>query len=214
VSVSSGTAVSIKITGLTNTATAGSYSSVITTKNGGTAIDSGTSLPISFPGTVTLTSPASLTWSSMQGGMNQQAVDTNAADQQLTVSDSTGMAAGWHVTASVTTFTTGTYTIPTTGAMDVTGGVITVASTAPSATGVGSCLLPTDTTTYPVVLNTASSSPPPFTLYDTSSGTGVGQITLGGSTATYPIGWWMNVPGNAHPGTYASTVTLTVVSGP
>jgi len=214
VSVSSGTAVSIKITGLTNTATTGSYSSVITTRNGGTQIDSATSLPISFPGAVTLTSPASLTWSGTLSGMNQQAVDTTAADQQLTVSDSTGTAAGWHVTASATTFTASSHTIPSTGAMDVTGGVTTVASTAPSATCVGSCVLPTDTTTYPVLLNTASSSPPPFTLYDTSSGSGVGQVTLGGSTATYPIGWWINVPANAYPGTYTSTVTLAVVSGP
>jgi len=214
VSVPSGTAVSIKITGLTNTSTTGSYTSAITTRNGGTQIDSGTSLPISFPGTVTLTSPGSLTWSSTLSGKNQQAVDTNAADQQLTVSDSTGTAAGWHVTASATTFTASSYTIPSTGAMDVTGSVTSVASTAPSATCVGSCVLPTDTTTYPVLLNTASSAPPPFTLYDTSSGTGVGQVTLGGSTATYPIGWWMNVPGNAHSGTYTSTVTLAVVSGP
>jgi hypothetical protein len=214
VSISSGTAVSIQITGLTNTSTSGSYTSAITTKNGGTQIDSGTSLPISFPGTVSLTSPGSLAWSSTLGGTNQQTVDTNAADQQLTVSDSTGTAAGWHVTATVTTFTASSYTIPSTGAMDVTGGITSVASTAPSATCVGSCVLPTDTTTYPVLLNTASSSPPPFTLYDTSSGTGVAQVTLGGSTATYPIGWWMNVPGNAHPGTYTSTVTLAVVSGP
>jgi hypothetical protein len=214
VSISSGTAVSIKVTGLTNTSTTGSYSSVITTKNAGTAVDSGTSLPISFPGTVTLTSPGSLTWVIALSGVNQQTVDTNAADQQLTVSDSTGTAAGWHVTASVTTFTASSYTIPSTGAMDVTGSVSSVASTAPSAACVGSCVLPADTTTYPVLLNTASSSPPPFTLYDTSSGTGVGQVTLGGSTATYPIGWWMNVPANAHAGIYTSTVTLTVVSGP
>jgi hypothetical protein len=98
--------------------------------------------------------------------------------------------------------------------MDVTGSVSSVTSTAPSATCVGSCILPTNTTTYPVVMNTASSSPPSFTLYDTASGTGVGQITLGGSSATYPIGWWMNVPANAHAGTYTSTMTLTVVSGP
>jgi hypothetical protein len=163
---------------------------------------------------VTLTSPGSLAWSGTLSGTNQQTVDTTAADQQLTVSDSTGTAAGWHVTGSATTFTTGTYTIPATGAMDVTGSVSSVASSAPSATCVGSCVLPTNTTTYPVLLNTASSSPPPFVLYDTSSGTGVGQITLGGSAATNPIGWWMNLPANAHPGTYTSTVTLTVVSGP
>jgi hypothetical protein len=213
-SISSGTAVSIKITGLTNTPTTGSYTSVITTRNGGTPVDSGTSLPISFPGTLTLTSPGSLTWSGALSGANQQGVDTTAADQQLTVSDSTGTAAGWHITASMTTLTAGTYTIPNTGAMDVTGSVSSVTSTAPSATCVGSCILPTNTTTYPVVMNTASSSPPSFTLYDTASGTGVGQITLGGSSATYPIGWWMNVPANAHAGTYTSTMTLTVVSGP
>ncbi|MGD0245798.1 MAG: hypothetical protein ABSB59_36490 [Streptosporangiaceae bacterium] len=213
-SIPSGTAVSIQVTGLTNTSVPGSYTSAITTKNGGTAVGQGTTPAVTFTGSLLLTASGSMTWASTLSGTNQQAVDTNPADQQLTVSDSTGTASGWHITASMTTFTTGTYTIPSTGAIDFTGSVSTVASTAPSATCVGSCVLPADTTTYPVLMNTASSSPPSFTLYDTSPGTGVGQITLGGSSAANPIGWWMNVPGNAHQGSYTSTVRLTVVSGP
>lgn len=88
------------------------------------------------------------------------------------------------------------------------------ATTAPTATCVTSCTPPVDTTTYPVAITTATSSPTPATVYDVSAGSGIGQVTLGGSSATNPVGWWTKIPGNARAGSYTSTVTVAVVSGP
>src|SRR5215469_1872978 len=58
-------------------------------------------------GSLTLTSPTSLTWTSTLNGLDQSLVDTVAGDQQYTVNDASGSGAGWHVTASATTFTNG-----------------------------------------------------------------------------------------------------------
>ncbi len=166
------------------------------------------------PGGLAMTAPSSLGWSLTDTGVNRSVVDTNSGDQQLTVADSA--SAGWHVTFTATTLTTGTHSLPDTGTIAVTASTSSVSSTAaPSASCAGgSCTLPTNTTTYPVQVNTASSSPPVYTIYDTSSGTGVDEVTLGGSTAANPIGWWINVPASAHAGSYTSTITFNLVSGP
>jgi len=141
-------------------------------------------------------------------------VDTASADQQLTVDDSSGTGAGWHITVSATTFTTGTHTLPDTGIIIVTGSVSSLTSADPGVACAGSCILPANTTAYPVSIDTAASSPPASTLYDASAGTGVGSITVGGSDAADPIGWWVLVPVTAYAGSYTSTVTLTLASGP
>ena len=166
-------------------------------------------------GSLTLTSPSSLTWSVTGSGSNQSAVDAVAGDQQLTATDNTGSGAGWHVTLSATTFTTGPKSLPNTGTVNFNGSLISpLASTAPSATCVTSCTLPTDTTTYPVAITTAVSAPTAFTVYDTAAATGLGVMTIGGSTAANPIGWWVNVPASVFTGTYTSTVTLSILTGP
>ncbi|MGH3167770.1 MAG: RHS repeat-associated core domain-containing protein, partial [Trebonia sp.] len=38
--------------------------------------------------------------------------------------------------------------------------------------------------------------------------------TARSASAADPIGWWVNVPASAHAGSYTSTITLNVVSGP
>jgi alpha-tubulin suppressor-like RCC1 family protein len=168
--------------------------------------------PVGF---LTLTSPTSLTWAATLTGLNQSRVDGMSGDQQLTATDNTGTGAGWHITISATTFTTGPRSLPNTGAVDFTGSVSSsLASTAPTATCVGSCTLPTDTTTYPVVMATAVSSPTVYTVYDTSASTGEGVMTIGGSSAANPVGWWLQVPADTYAGVYTSTVTLEMVSGP
>jgi alpha-tubulin suppressor-like RCC1 family protein len=164
-------------------------------------------------GVLSLTSPVSLTWSFTDNGIDQQAVDPNAADKLLTVADNTGTGAGWHITVTGTTFTNGPNTLPDVGTIYFTGSTAFLASTAPTATCVGSCTLPTDTTSYPVAINTSPSLPTAYTVYDTSAGTGKGTMTIGGSAA-HTIGWWLELPAMAYAGTYASTVTLQIVSGP
>ena len=213
--INSGTAVSIQINGFTNTSTAGTYPSEITTNDSGANEDSGTTPGVVFTGTLTLTSPSSFTWTVTLSGSNQSVVDAVPADQQLTVNDSTGTGAGWNITVSATTFTNGTHTLPNIGTFVFTGSLASPTTvTAPSTTCVATCTLPTDATTYPVAVTTAPSSPPAVKVYDTSPGTGLGAITIGGHSAARPIGWWVNVPANAYAGSYTSTVTMAIVSGP
>jgi hypothetical protein len=187
----------------------------------GTAVAAGTSCTMTGTvgltgGTLTLTSPASLTWAGTLTGTSQSLVDVITADQQYTVNDATGSGAGWHVTTSATTFTNGAATFPNTGSFVTNGSVGSIsATTSPTATCVGgSCTLPTNTTTYPVAITTAAVTPTPSTIYDTSASTGLGQILIGGSAQPNPVGWWVNVPASAISGSYISTITMAVISGP
>jgi hypothetical protein len=189
----------------------------------GTAVAAGTSCTLTgtvglTAGTLNLTSPASLTWAGTLTGVNQSLVDVIAGDQQYTVNDATGSGSGWHVSTSATTFTNGSHTFPDSGTFVTTGSVSSItATTSPSATcsgAVGSCTLPTNTTTYPVAITTAAAAPTPVLSYDTAVNTGLGQIVIGGSTATNPVGWWVNVPASASAGSYTSTITMAVISGP
>src|SRR6266851_2519751 len=125
-------------------------------------------------GTLTLTSPSSLTWASTLTGLDQSVVDTVSGDQQYTVT----------------------------------------ATSAPTASCSGTCSLPSNSTTYPVAITTAASSPVPVTIYDTAAASGLGQIVIGGSTQPNPVGWWANIPANASAGSYTSVITMAVISGP
>lgn len=166
-------------------------------------------------GTLTLAAPASLAWSTILNGNNQSLVDTTAADQEYTVNDATGSGAGWHVTTSATTFTNGTHTFPDSGTFVTNGSTGSIASAAaPTATCSGSCTLPTNSITYPVAITTAAATPTPVTIYNAAAASGLGQVVIGGSTATNPVGWWVNVPASASAGSYTSTVTMAIISGP
>jgi alpha-tubulin suppressor-like RCC1 family protein len=210
-------ATSCTITGLTDGTT---YTVTGVTTTTTVLATTGTSAPsiaatVEPVGFLTLTSPTSLTWAVTGNGSNRSVVDAVSGDQQLTATDNTATGAGWHITVSATTFTTGPKSLPNAGAVNFTGSVSSsLAGAAPTATCVGSCTLPTDTTTYPVVMATAVSSPTVYTVYDTSVSTGEGVMTIGGSAATDPIGWWVQVPASVYVGSYTSTVTLEVVSGP
>jgi hypothetical protein len=200
------------LTGLTDATT---YSVTVTDTTNATS--SNTSAPSSPAATVTpaglsLTGPTSLSWTLTGTGVDQSTVDTNAGDQQFTVGDT--LTAGWNIVVSATTFTNGTHTLPSTGTFNFTGSLSSpLATTAPTATCVGTCTLPTDTTTYPVNIVTAA-SPTAYKVYDTTAGTGEGVMTIGVSTAANPIGWWVQVPANTYTGVYTSTVTHEVISGP
>lgn len=127
----------------------------------------------------------------------------------------TAHGAGWHFTVTATTLTSGSNTLANSGTLVFTGSATSVsAATAPTATCVGSCTLPTDAVTYPVAITTAASAPTAFTLYGATAGTGLGAVTIGGSAAAHPAGWWVNIPAQAYAGSYTTTVTLTVASGP
>jgi WxL domain surface cell wall-binding len=164
-------------------------------------------------GSLTLTSPSVLNWTGTLNGLDQSLVDTSPGDQQFTVNDATGMGAGWHVTTSATQFTNGTKTFVNTGTFVTNGSATSITSTnGPSATCTNTCTVPTDTTTYPVPITTAAVTPTPVTIYDTATGTGMGQMVIGNTPN--PVGWWVNVPASASAGSYTSTITMEIISGP
>jgi hypothetical protein len=133
----------------------------------------------------------------------------------MAVSDETLTGAGWDVTISATTFTNGAHTLPNTGTFALTGSVSSITATAaPSLACTLSCIPPADALTYPVAITTAASSPSPVSVYAASASSGLGGILLGGSTAADPLGWWVRVPANAFRGSYTSTVTVAIASGP
>ena len=214
-----GTQVSVQVTGLTNTFTAGSYVPEIVTSNPAGLVDSGVAPAETFPGMLAVGAPASLSWSGTLNGHDQAIPDTDAATEQLSVNNQTGSGDGWRATVSATNFTNGTgYSLPAAGVLQVTGSVTSPGlPTAPTASCQATliCTLPDDTSvTYPVAITSAAQSPAAVTVYAASAGTGVGPVTIGGAAAANPVGWWLNVPGNAQAGTYTSTVTISVVSGP
>jgi hypothetical protein len=166
-------------------------------------------------GALNLTSPTALAWATTQSGNDLQVVDPTVAHQSYVVNDATGSGGGWHVTISATTFTSGVNKLPNTGTFLTTGSTSAeAATTAPTAacSAAVTCVLPANTTTYPVAITTAASAPAPATIYDTSAGTGLGSITIG--IGASPVGWWVNVPSNARSGTYTATVSLQVLTGP
>jgi WxL domain surface cell wall-binding len=169
-------------------------------------------------GALTLTSPTAMNWAGTVNGTNELLVDTTAAQQSYTVNDDTGSGAGWNVTVSATTFTSTTpaATLPNTGTFTTNGSVASQsATTAPSTacTGSTTCTLPTDTTTYPVAITTAATTPTAYKIYDTAAATGLGSIVIGYPGAAV-VGWWLAVPANALAATYTSTITLEVISAP
>jgi hypothetical protein len=164
-------------------------------------------------GTLSLSTSGSLSWAGTLTGVLQSIADTSTADQTYTVNDATGSSSGWNVTVSATTFTTGTATLPDTGTFSTNGDPTSVSSTtAPTATctgGTGTCTLPTESgVTYPVAITTAATAPTAVTVYNATSGTGLGSIDIGS------VGWWLTIPGTTTAGTYTSSVTMAVSSGP
>ena len=157
-------------------------------------------------GTLNLTTDGTLGWSAAVTGSDLNLVDATAPDEIYTVVDASGAAAGWHVTVAATTFTTGTVTLANTGTFSTNGSITSKATagypTTACTTG-STCTLPTHTT-----------APTTFVIYDANAATGIGSIAIGGSAAAAPVGWWLTVPGNTTPGTYTSTISMTVISAP
>jgi hypothetical protein len=121
----------------------------------------------------------------------------------LTVQDTrTGSAAGWNVTITSTHFTTGGATART---------LATTASRATAVSGTcaggASCVTPNNSVTYPLAVPAGTTAPSAVKLDNAAAGTGTGIFTL-----TPTIG--VSVPANSFAGTYTSTVTVALVSGP
>jgi hypothetical protein len=132
----------------------------------------------------------------------------NSGDQSktftvpLTVSDTrTGASAGlgWNTTVTSTQFTNGARTLPATAS--------TVTAASISCLNGGICTNPTSSIVYPVAVPAGSGPPTAVKFYSAAAATGKGAFTL---TPTVSV----LVPQNSYTGTYTSTLTISIVSGP
>jgi len=163
----------------------------------GGAIDSDTWLG-SFS-TFGFLAPASLSWPVTFTGFDQ----TTDAPASLTVDDTAG--AGWNVQVAATTLTSGSHTL---GALTINGSSASAAATtspaASCAGSAGTCSAPTgNLATYPLSVPSGT----PVSLYTANSATGTDDVSLA-------TDWWLSTPANAALGTYTTTITMTLVSGP
>lgn len=147
-------------------------------------------------GGLSLTSPTSVTYPSVTlNGIDQTATVTG----MLTPNDQTNSNSGWNIAGTSTTFTNGaSKTLPTTATR------VTAASVAAAS---NNCSLPTNSIGYPVTLPAGTSAPPAAKLYNAAANTGAGPSNV---TLTLPL----TVPANTFNGSYTSTWTFTIGSGP
>ena len=147
-------------------------------------------------GSLTIGSPASASFPAVSlNGTNQ----STTASAVFSPSDMTGSGSGWNVQGTSTTFTNGSGATLATTATQVTAGSAVVAS--------GNCSLPTNSIGYPVTLPAAATAPTPAKLYNAAANPGSGPSTL---TLTFKL----TIPANARTGSYTSTWTFSIASGP
>ncbi|MEH3053788.1 MAG: WxL domain-containing protein [Patulibacter minatonensis] len=127
-------------------------------------------------------------------GTNQ----TVSKTQTIDVSDARGTGVGWNITATSTLFTSGSDTLP--------AGSVTLPSAPPAAcdSGVTCTVASGGAVSYPYTLPT---SPTTTKMYSAPANTGLGAQTI-------TPNWQLSVPALAKAGSYTSTWTISLVSGP
>jgi WxL domain surface cell wall-binding len=176
------------------------YSVDISNQTAGTAVGAsgtilGYSLGCNSSGGLSFTPPTSFSWPSTALTGRDQSIATPLS---LSPNDQTGSGAGWNLTATSTTFTSSGHALPTNSAS------ITAAAAAAAS---GTCSLPTNQISYPVTVPAGTTAPAAVKVFDAAAGSGAGPVNVSLTAA-------LNVPGNARIGTYTSTWTLTLASGP
>jgi len=134
-------------------------------------------------------------------------VTLNGSDQTptytlpMTVTDARGTGAGWNVTITSTQFSTGA------GGNTLATNASSVQSVSSTCVSGSTCTNPTNTVTYPLTLPAGTTPPTAVKLFNSATNTGMGKFTVTPTVGVF-------VPANTFAGTYTSTVTLAVVSGP
>ena len=130
-------------------------------------------------------------------GTNQ----TSALALTLVPDDETGTGNGWNIDVTSTTFTNANGNTLPTSASTVTG-------VAGVSTPTGNCSLPTNTISpYPITVPAGTTAPTAIPIFSANTGTGEGPSNVA-------LNFALAVPGNTYSGTYSSTWTFTIASGP
>jgi hypothetical protein len=127
---------------------------------------------------------------------------TVTASQPLDIGDATGSGAGWNVTATSTLFKSGTNSLSA-GATTITSSPGTPTCDTGATCTVGGAT----NVSYPYSLPAAATAPTATKMFNAPAGTGMGDQTISPT-------WTLAIPANAYAGSYTSTWTLSLVSGP
>lgn len=121
--------------------------------------------------------------------------------QPFDVSDARGTGTGWNITATSTTFTSGGNSLPTTAT--------TLASAPAIACDAGITCTPASGTgvSYPYTLPAAAVAPAATRIVSAAANSGLGAQTI-------TPNWQLSIPASARAGSYTSTWTFSLVSGP
>ena len=146
-----------------------------------------------------VSTPPNVSFSATLNGLDQ----TLTSNQALDVGDATGSGTGWNITATSTTFTTGG------GAPKLLSTSATSITSAPTAScdASATCTTATNSITYPYVLPAAATAPTATKVFNAAANTGMGNQTL-------TPAWKLAIPASTYAGTYTSTWTISLVSGP
>jgi hypothetical protein len=119
----------------------------------------------------------------------------------LNTIDTRGTGTGWNLTITSTQFTTGGGSPQTlaTNASTVTGVTTACAS--------GTCTNPTNAIAYPVAVPAGATAPTAVKFFNAAANSGLGKFTITPTVSVF-------VPQNTIAGTYTSTLTVSIVSGP
>ena len=145
-----------------------------------------------------VSNPGDLGFTGALNGLNQTLTSTLGLDVGAGTS-----AAGWSISATSTLFSTGGGTPRTLPAAAVT----VQSSPATACDGAAACTAPTNSVSYPYPLPSGSSAPAATKLFAANAATGICDQTV---TPTFSLA----VPSAAYAGSYSSTWTFTLSSGP
>ncbi len=148
-------------------------------------------------GNLTLSTSATPSLSATLNGTDQ----TPTYSMALNANDETGSGSGWNLTITSTQFSTGGGT-PRTLATDASSISSITASCAQ-----GTCSSPSNSLGYPLAVPAGAGPPTAVKFFNAAANGGMGDFTV---TPTVRVA----IPANAYAGSYTSTVTLAVVSGP
>ena len=162
----------------------------------------GTAATATVTGTVTGSTLSATTAASPSFSDNLDLGDqTQNYTVPLTVQDTRGTGAGWNLTITSTQFSTGGVSPNTlaTNASSMSG--------VTSACASGTCTATNNAVGYPVAVPAGAVPPTAVKFFNSAANSGMGKFTI-----TPTIGVF--VPQNSFAGTYTSTLTLAIVSGP
>jgi hypothetical protein len=152
--------------------------------------------PACSAGSLSLAAPASASFPAFTlNGIDQ----TTTTTVGLTPDDETGSNSGWNITGTSTTLTNA-------GGKKLSNTATTVTAASISAAS-GNCSLPANSVAYPATLPAGTTPPTAVKLFNAAAGSGSGPAN---ATLTFQLA----VPANSYRGTYTSTWTFAIVSGP